>query len=239
MKFSISGDRIAKARKIIGKNQRDFAAKLGVSPTLVSKVESGSVPISGLLKMAIEHAWGINARWIDTGEGEMITFRHRAVELPQFELVDVPTKWFDGPRRSVRLYWPVPIVSGYAAAGPPSQVFDHEIDDWVPTIYHQKWSPHPDKTVCVRVLGESMEPTIPDGGLVAIDLVQRDPGELKAKIAAFRVDGGVTVKRLFRTDKGLWIARPDNVNSNDLFQFDDDEISDAVIGKVVWWWAKP
>lgn len=238
MKFSLPGKRIAEARRIIGKNQKEFAERLGISPTLISKVESGSAPVSGLLKMAIEHAWGINSTWIEKGEGEMISFRHRAIDIPQFDLVDAPGRWFNGPQRDVRLYWPVPIVSGYVAAGPPAEIFDHEVDDWVATIYHQNWSPHPDKTVCVRVKGDSMTPTILDGGLVAIDLAQRDARQLVRKIAVFRADGGVTVKRLFRTDKGLWIARPDNVESTEIYQYDDDEIYEAIVGKVVWWWAR-
>ena len=83
-----------------------------------------------------------------------------------------------------------------------------------------------------------MESTIHDGGIVAVDRAQRDPRRLIGKVVALRRDGGVTVKRLTTAEGGLWIARPDNPQSPETLVFRDDEIVDAVVGKVVWSWSR-
>ncbi len=143
-------------------------------------------------------------------------------------------------RRSTRenpVFYLLPLISGAAAAGPPAAIVEDEIEDFIPSIKHSDWCPHPTKTVCLRVAGESMLPTIPDGGLVAIDLAQRDPEQLVGKICAFRYDDGVGIKRLVRA-KNVWIARPDNASSGEIATFKDDEIAAALIGRVVWWWGR-
>jgi phage repressor protein C with HTH and peptisase S24 domain len=57
-------------------------------------------------------------------------------------------------------------------------------------------------------------------------------------VVALRRDGGATVKRLVRLGDGRYVARPDNPDSAELYVYGADEIADAVVGKVVWWWGK-
>ncbi|MDP8224347.1 MAG: S24 family peptidase [Candidatus Lernaella stagnicola] len=158
------------------------------------------------------------------------------VALPEIKLV-TPTRT-RGERLDPTTFYPLPVISGEAAAGTPAEVCEAEVEDWVPSIYNSEWCPHPESTVCVRVRGDSMTPTIQDGGLVAIDMRQRLPQKLRDKIVALRHDGGVTIKRLVLTDRREWIGRPDNAASSELFVFSDEEIVDAIVGKVVWWWSK-
>ncbi|MBZ0271218.1 hypothetical protein K8I61_04230 [bacterium] len=185
---------------------------------------------------AIRRAAGYRADWLLSGVGP----RHeRAAEgAGEMRIVAPKDAWFRGVRERIDAYYPVPLVTGEVAAGAPRAISESEVDDWVPTIYHREWCPHPERTVCVRVAGDSMIPTIPDGGLVAIDLAQTDPKRLARMIVALRRDDGVTIKRLFATDSGQWVARPDNGDSNELYVFAPDEIADAIVGKVVWWWGR-
>ncbi|MCZ7583944.1 MAG: helix-turn-helix domain-containing protein [Deltaproteobacteria bacterium] len=180
---------------------------------------------------------GVSPQWLLTGKGSRDQTL-AALPSPELRLVEAKASWFRGFRERIDAYYPVPLVAGRVAAGSPAEVSEDEVDDWIPTIYHRDWCPHPEQTVCVRVRGDSMAPTIPDGGLVAIDLAQRQPARLIRQVVALRREGGVTIKRLFRTDDGEWVARPDNLDSNEIYVFAPDELNDAILGKVVWWWGR-
>jgi len=219
-----------------GSNVR-FAKKLGVSEgSIRGWIRGDHQPNAQVIKWICRKT-GFSSRWLLTGHGSR---RHSPVRqpAPDLRIVEPKAAWFRGVRNRIDAYFPIPLVAGSVAAGSPSEVSEHEVDDWIPTIFHKEWCPHPDQTVCVRVSGDSMLPTIPDGGLVAIDLVQRDPRGLRKKIVALKHDGGVTIKRLFETDGKEWVARPDNVDSNEIFVFGPEKLSEAILGKVVWWWGR-
>lgn len=229
-------ERIRSARMHLGLKGEDFGRKVGIKKAHVSHIETGKSVPSELLLMSLERAFGISKRWVETGEGEMFVPRRE----PTIEFVTLDRPVTDRIVRDLRAYYPVPIVSGRVAAGPGASVQEDEIEDFVPSPWHAEWCPHPTQTVCVRVWGDSMEPVIPDGGLVAIDLAQRDPRRLVGLIAAVRTpDGDATIKRLMRDEPARkWIGRPENPQSPAVFTWMDVEIDAAVIGKVVWWWGK-
>lgn len=197
-------------------------------------MEVGRNRPSELILRAIEEKWGISRQWLETGRGEMFVERRPNVEFKVVAAGRVTDKMM---REMDDGYFPVPIVGGAAAAGSPRALDEDEVDGHVPSPYNSRWCPHPTQTVCLRIAGDSMEPTVPDGGLVAVDHAQRDPAALIGRMVAFRVDGGVTIKRLKFSPQGKWIGAPDNPNSQDVLVFEDDEIRDAVIGRVVWWWG--
>ncbi len=237
------GARLLAIRERLGLGQSALAAVLGVDQATVSRYEKGLRSPTLDVVIALERQCGVNSAYLLTGAGPVLkSDEPEADEAPprtvQMHFVKPSGRWFHEGNVDETAYIPLPIVSGSVAAGAPRAISEHEVEDWVPAIYHPEWNPHPEKTVCVRVRGDSMMPTVPDGSLLAIDRAQREPVRLIRHMAAFRADGGVTVKRLFRTDKGLWIARPDNPDSAEIYQFDDEEIRPAIIGKVVWWWAK-
>ena len=185
--------------------------------------------------LAVEHVHGISRAWLERGEGEMMAARPGTTEVKFYGAADAAVK---ARRLEPGAYFLLPLVSGEVAAGPGAAVHEREIEDYIPSIYQRDWCPHPAETICVRVVGTSMESTIHDGGIVAVDRAQRDPRRLVGKVVALRRDGGVTVKRLTTAEGGLWIARPDNPQSPETLVFRDDEIVDAVVGKVVWSWSR-
>jgi phage repressor protein C with HTH and peptisase S24 domain len=220
-----------------GKSNVRFAEKLGVSEGSVRGWVGGSHEPGAELLRKIARVGRVSIRWLLTGEGPMALVG-TSQPTPPLKIVEPKAAWFRGLRERIDAYFPVPLVEGRVAAGSPSEVSEHEVEDWIPTIFHKDWCPHPEQTVCVRVRGDSMTPTIPDGGLVAIDLAQRDPARLARSIVALRRDGGVSIKRLFRTDDGMWVARPDNVESNEIYVLTPESVAEAILGKVVWWWGR-
>lgn len=90
----------------------------------------------------------------------------------------------------------------------------------------------PMHTVSVSVKGDSMEPLIPDGAII---LVNRDATSIiNGKVYAFRRDGELLVKRLYKGNGGF-IARSENPAGGyeDLhLNFDDPQIE--VIGRAFW-----
>lgn len=55
-----------------GINQRQFAEKLGVTPSHISKIKKGGTVSESLLKN-ICRTFGISENWIKTGDGEMLS----------------------------------------------------------------------------------------------------------------------------------------------------------------------
>jgi transcriptional regulator with XRE-family HTH domain len=65
------GKRLKAARKNKGMMQRELELKSGVSQQLISKIENEKID-STTEVFALSEALGISARWLSTGNGEMI-----------------------------------------------------------------------------------------------------------------------------------------------------------------------
>ena len=62
----------------------------------------------------------------------------------------------------------------------------------------------------VKVIGESMEPTLPDGASILVNMGQRDPRD--GRIFVVRSEGELIVKRLIRDPNAGWLIQSDNPN---------------------------
>ncbi len=71
------GDRIKKARTELGLKQKDVADPLGISPSVISELESGQLQLRQPNAIAMEWLFGVSWRWLMTGKGPMW-----ATELP-------------------------------------------------------------------------------------------------------------------------------------------------------------
>lgn len=85
----------------------------------------------------------------------------------------------------------------------------------------------PERLTCVRAVGDSMEPTIRDGDLVAIDPGRTEP--LHGRLYAVRTSAGLVVKRL-RQSEGYWRLTSDNPAHAPRPVTADDRI----LGEVAW-----
>ena len=114
------------------------------------------------------------------------------------------------------------------AAGPGEVVFEEssEVSIAVAAGALAGWA-RPERLTCVRVAGDSMEPTIGDGDLVAVDSGRTDP--LEGQLFAARIDTGLVVKRLRRM-AGRWLLTSDNPAHPPHPVGEDDRI----LGQIAW-----
>lgn len=64
-------DRIRELRTSLGLSTREFAKKIGVTASTVSLMENGKRGIGEQTLRLIINEFGINSKWLRTGEGEM------------------------------------------------------------------------------------------------------------------------------------------------------------------------
>ena len=68
----VLGERVKFVRKSNKLNQADFAKRLGISQTHVSKIEKNVENPSETLLKLISIEFGISEEWLKTGAGEMV-----------------------------------------------------------------------------------------------------------------------------------------------------------------------
>lgn len=114
------------------------------------------------------------------------------------------------------------------AAGTGEVVFEEsrEVSIAVAADALASWA-GPERLTCVRAVGDSMEPTIRDGDLVAVDSGRTDP--LDGHLFAVRTDAGLVVKRLRQTG-GRWLLISDNPTHAPRPAGKDDRI----VGQIAW-----
>jgi phage repressor protein C with HTH and peptisase S24 domain len=101
--------------------------------------------------------------------------------------------------------WNLPIREVKPAAGIGAEVFGEEVVGYVP--FRRDWLTRhgidPAHADVVQVIGDSMEPTLPDGCSVLVDRIRR---ELQPKrIYVLRNEDGLVVKRADRNRDGWWV----------------------------------
>lgn len=64
-------NKIKAVREALKLSQREFGERLGVSRDVISNLEYGRVKEKELLLRHICQLYGVNERWMQTGEGEM------------------------------------------------------------------------------------------------------------------------------------------------------------------------
>ncbi len=114
------------------------------------------------------------------------------------------------------------------AAGGGEAVFEESSDVSIAVAAGAlaSWA-RPARLTCVRAAGDSMEPTIRDGDLVAVDPGRTDP--LDGHVFAVRTDAGLVVKRLRRLD-GRWLLTSDNAAHAPRPVAEEDRI----LGQIAW-----
>ena len=64
--------RFKQVRLHVGKGQKEFADLAKIQQSQVSAVENGKRDITSGILIALEEAFGINRKWLLTGEGDML-----------------------------------------------------------------------------------------------------------------------------------------------------------------------
>ena len=238
--MSVIGKRIKELRKSFNLTQEEFASRLPISRAHLSNLERSDRHPSKLLLLAIQSAFGVTEDWLVRGRGPMspkarprfaeerAPYGARSVELKvvsRRELEDLE-RW--------DVFTAVPLVRDEAAAGTPRAVSDEDIEGFC--LVYQGWAKRPEDYVCVRLKGDSMEPVLPDGSIVAVHLKSRSPRRLTGKLVAARHEGGVVVKELAQAGDH-WVLLSYNKEHGPIV-LDPHGHEDPIIGKVAWWWAR-
>ncbi|MCB2186987.1 MAG: XRE family transcriptional regulator [Deltaproteobacteria bacterium] len=137
-------------------------------------------------------------------------------------------------------YLAVPLVDGRIAAGAGGVVWD-EVASLV-------WVYRPEigrrfNLVAVRVMGDSMHPTIPDKAIVIIDKDDRLANGMRRAVWAVRTgpEGDVAIKRILKAKTGKASDPPvlflmsDNPDSPPFVAW-TSATDELVLGRVVWMW---
>ena len=99
-----------------------------------------------------------------------------------------------------------------ASAGAGTEVMSERITDRV--TFRRPWMRkhglQGDQCRIVKVTGESMEPTLPEGASILVDAGRREPRD--GRIFVIRVEDRTVVKRLVRDPVGGWLIQSDNPN---------------------------
>lgn len=176
---------------------------------------------------------GCSAEWLMCGRGQMLP--QPVTVRPVVICTAEQGKRYEGIAEDVGEYngeqfVAIRVLRDAAAAGPGRVIKDEDIEGW--GVIYRGWCPHPEESDFIRITGDSMEPTIPDGAFVTVDRSEKNPDDLIGNVVAvYQAESdAVTVKRLFQRKNNAFVAVPDNHNlENVCFELKE---ADHIIGHV-------
>ena len=217
------GERIRKARQAAGLLQVDLAAAMGdrYDSGTVSRVESGksSLRLDGLanaakeLQVSTDYLLGLTDDPTPYNQlarrlAQLDALEHEIGDAPEFRGVDVPSGETQvGSEPADTRYVEIHEVEAAAGSG-------RLVDD-VPTQGHlafkRDWLRRnridPNQCTVIKVHGDSMEPTLPDGCSILVDHSRRT--RRRGRIYVLQDEDSVLVKRAGREKSG-WLILSDN-----------------------------
>lgn len=226
--MSTLAQRLKQARTQAGLTQAQLGEKIGVSQNAIQKVEKGGETkyINQLAK-----ALNVKSEWLQFGTGEQSSEKQiesNVGELGGFHLWNSETPLDDDE-------YEVPFLKDIEMAAGDG-MFD-QIEDYngfklrfsKATLRRQ--GVQYENAVCVTASGDSMEPVIPDGTTIGIDLGYKTIRD--GKIYAINHGGLLRVKILSRLPNDYVVIR----------SYNDEEYPDetahlseiTIIGRVFWW----
>ena len=196
--------RLAESRKRAGLAQAELAAALGdrYDHSMISHVESNRkvLRFDGVVKAA--HVLGVS---IDYLAGLTDDPTPAAKLVPPNDLADnaALARTSSETTRPPGAQ-PVPVRRLQTAAGSGALDLDEEVKTYA--YFREEWLKRRGlvATRCsvISVMGESMEPTLPDGCVVLLDHNRRS--RRKGKIFVVRTEDGLVVKRAGKDPGGRW-----------------------------------
>ena len=125
----------------------------------------------------------------------------------------------------------VPLARDVRAAAGTAKLVFNEVPEFRVAIHRSvlpAWV-RPDSLICIRAVGDSMEPTVHDGDLIALDHSKVEPIDRQMFVVSLG-DDGLVVKRLRLRGERVWELVSDNETYDSRAVSEDDR----VIGRVVW-----
>lgn len=245
--------RIESFRQALGLKQVPFASALRVTQGAVSRWESGKrEPDSRTYIELASFAWTRDA------DDDRRYFLDRAgIDPTEIALGDqrVPVAWQPittitivpgrGAAKPDDLYAfkkkpeavGLALLKGAGALGSPRQINEAAVERTI--VADARDCPHPERTVCIRVVGDSMQPVLEEGYIVAIDTKDNIPEELVGKmVAAGDAEGGVTIKWLRQSSGELMLVAQHTSQRFPPILL-KREPGWRILGRVIWWIGTP
>lgn len=219
-------------------SQGALAKAAGMAQPTIWRLVSGNA--SGTTRVFdIARALNINAQWLSTGEGPMRPDHH--IEMPDnSELPPVsqwqPVKAWDASTPVEDDEVEVPFLKDIEFACGDGRVNEEDYNGFKlrfskATLRKVGASTDGSSVLCFPARGDSMEPAIPDGTTVAVNIL--DKRIVDGKIYAINENGWKRIKLLYRTG-------PDSVSiksyNQEIYPPENKSLSDVeVIGRVFWY----
>jgi len=238
--------------------------RIGKNRQYMHQLFTGKTKLSGEIASKLSDEFGINVSYLFTGRGDPWSTITRAGEPGEIDSTTTDEQILrelenrlGRTAKTVRpevspliiaerpdaieniegqdVYRAIPYLADPAGAG-TGRVMEEQIEGYV--VVHERVAPHPQNLVAVRVAGDSMTPTLPDGSIVAIDTTKRNPTTLHSKVICVRTDEEVVIKRLHYDGKHI-ILTSDNRQRTEHPDIivDMADAENLVIGQVVWAWV--
>ena len=204
-----TGERMKQRRKEIGFSAEKVAERLGVSPATIYRYEKGDiekVPVDSLAELA---------KILQTTPAYLMGWEEQPAPAASKEPT-VPPGFEPMPAMDV-----VPLVGRIACGTPITAEENIEQMVCVPSRWHS--------TFTLTCKGDSMEPRIHDGDLVAI---RSQPEVENGEIAAVRIGEEATLKHVYLHDNFIEL-RPENPAFNSIILSREDMNTVVIEGKAV------
>lgn len=211
-------ERIKQLRKSINLTQKQFAERLGVAYQVIQRWEYGSADMRETSLRSIESTFNVNPLWLRHGKGDMFLSgqKQSAIQM-QDDIIAVPI--YDVCASAGYGAW----VTGEAIIGKFA----------MPSLGIKRMTGSNAKNInLLYVKGDSMEPTLADGDLIAID---RSKTEATNGLFVARIENDLYVKRITFNSIAA-ILSSDNPGYPPITARYDDTFE--LIGRVIWFSRK-
>ncbi len=238
---------VKKLRSSLHLSQGELARALGVTPIAVSQWERGRKEPSTdryiqMAKMVLPpdcwfffekaglHRSDIYRLLPETRKAALDRVRkHR---IPEVKVVPAPKLKGTGPQKPAKVEcFALPLLKDAVAAGAPCLVDEREVESYV-IVPAAQAGPGPEWMTCIRVEGDSMEPILKEGYIVAVDASVTDRQRLHRKMIVALVGDRVTIKWLDCIGDH-WVLTPENKACRQ----QTFGRNDRIIGRVAWWYG--
>lgn len=219
------GSRLSQALDAKSMSQAELARASGVDEATISALIKRDSKRSEAAP-ALADALGLSLHWLLTGEGERDVRSYMVTEAA------APTDSEYGGSRYVM----IKRLTAQVSAGGGEMVEHDEIQDYV--AFRRDWlrkkGLNASQLVVVEVSGDSMSPTLEDGDVILVNVMDRSIRD--GRIYAFRVHDEVRVKRFQHASDGGIVVTSDNKSP----RYRDEQLSPDIlerldiIGRVVW-----
>ena len=211
--MQLTGERVREARQLRKLTQKELARRVGTSASQISMMETNKSGTSLKTAMSVATALRISldylAGWVDDPRPARVLLGELNAKMA--DLHDSDEEYAAEPSQTkVEATVQIGISQTESTAGAGATVQNEHVRTKV--TFPARWlferGLRPSSCQFIRVRGESMEPTLPDGSLILVDLATEHPKS--NKIFVIRTGDELIVKRLVRDPKVVWLLESDH-----------------------------